>query len=191
MAYPIRTRITLGNFGKYLPKFGVIHDSTRRFTPIYGLHPTHFRTPACWIMYGTGLEFSMWHLQEFLFGVACGLTRVDSSSSHSQFRRVRSREALSSSSQYGMCRQSPRQSASTKRSAAGRPNLGQCQTRGVMATLHSLWASWQWTGTLSDGVPAAPSQAKSLARPVTLVLSGVRGAAVANPISLSVAGAFL
>ena len=57
-----RTRITLENFGKYLPK---IRCDARFDTPIYILCPLHFRIPACWIVFDTGLEFSMtqMHLQ--------------------------------------------------------------------------------------------------------------------------------
>ena len=120
-----RTRITLENFGKHLPK---IRCGARFDTPIYILYPLHFRISACWIVYGTGLEFSIWHLQEFLFGAACGLARVCDSSSHLNFRCVRSRVALRHNSRCSIRRQSPRQSASTMRSAAGRPNLGRCQS---------------------------------------------------------------
>ena len=120
-----RTRSILEIFGKYLPK---IRCDARFDTPIYILHPLHFRISACWIVYGTGLEFSIWHLQGFLLGAACGLVRVCDSSSHSNFRCARSRAALGSNSSCSMCRQSFRQSARTMRSAAGRPNLGRCQS---------------------------------------------------------------
>ena len=56
-----RTRITLENFGKYLPK---IQCGARFDTPIYILYPLHFRISACWIVYGTGFEFAIWHLQQ-------------------------------------------------------------------------------------------------------------------------------
>ena len=48
-----RTRITLENFGKYLPE---IWCDARFDTPFYILCPLHFRIPAWWIVYGTGLE---------------------------------------------------------------------------------------------------------------------------------------
>ena len=51
-----RTRITLENFGKYLPK---IWCDARFDTPIYILCPLHFHIPVCWIVYGTGLEGSL------------------------------------------------------------------------------------------------------------------------------------
>ena len=55
-----RTRITLENFGKYLPK---IQCGARFDTPFYIPYPLHFRISACWIVYGTGFEFAIWHLQ--------------------------------------------------------------------------------------------------------------------------------
>ena len=58
-----RTRSILEIFGKYLPK---IRCDARFDTPIYILHPLHFRISACWIVYGTGLEFSM-----CILGVVC------------------------------------------------------------------------------------------------------------------------
>ena len=119
-----RTRLSLENFGKYLPKFGVVHDLTRRFKSFIPCSFASRRVGSCT---ARDLNFRL-HLQEFLFGAACGLARVCDSSTHLNFRCVRSRVALRHNSRCSMCRQSPRQSARTMRSAAGKPNLGRCQS---------------------------------------------------------------
>ena len=51
-----RTRITLENFGKYLPK---IWCDARFDTPIYILCLLHFHIPVCGVVCGTGLEGSL------------------------------------------------------------------------------------------------------------------------------------
>ena len=114
-SYGNRTRSIWKFLVNIYQKFDVMHDSTRRFI-FFTLCTFAFRLAGSCMARDLNVRYGT--CKEFLLGVACGLARVCDSLSHLNFRRVRSRVALRHNSRCSMCRQSPRQSASTMRSAA-------------------------------------------------------------------------